>query len=170
MTVTASSDGDTAQSTATDSFTLTVKHPCQDPSFSPSQISASPTQQNPVPYLYTEQAARIEVESFVVEPELCPIIYECIEVFGPTSPSALQCDDLTIESSQVLTLKTLDKETYGPGDYEIKIRGSTDTARKIESEVILTLSLVDPCPTATLSGLSSSFDDVLYQLGGEEIL
>ena len=69
-----------------------------------------------------------------------------------------------------MTMKTFDMEKYIPGEYEITIRCSAGITNKVEAEVILTLTLMDPCPTSQLSNLlETPFEDVIYILGAEEV-
>ena len=61
-------------------------------------------------------------------------------------------------------------EKYTPGTYEITIQGSAGLINKVQTELILTLKLMDPCPTAILSNSieSNPFQDVKYLLGAVE--
>ena len=59
---------------------------------------------------------------------------------------------------------------YSPGNYMVTIRGTVGSQTTITTEVDLELSLVNPCPKASLSNLSPSpFEDVTYVVGKEEI-
>ena len=97
FTVSAVTGGIITQVKSSSTFDLLVKHPCLDANFTPNNLSVSPNQRNPDPYFYTDQGAFIQIESFIADPALCPVQYECIDVSGPSI--ALTCDSFSFASS-----------------------------------------------------------------------
>ena len=75
FTINAVTGGTVSQQTATATFNLKAKHPCQDTDFKPYNLAVSPNQRNPSPYFYSEQGMFIQIESFVADPPLCPVSY-----------------------------------------------------------------------------------------------
>ena len=59
---------------------------------------------------------------------------------------------------------------YAPSNYTVTLRGISGSVTPISAEFTVTIELVNPCPTATLSNLlQTPFDDTSYTLGDAEV-
>ena len=55
---------------------------------------------------------------------------------------------------------------YSPGEYEITLRGTTGTNYPVSTEGLLILTLINPCPFASITSLvETPFNDKIYLLG-----
>ena len=62
-------------------------------------------------------------------------------------------------------------EKYPPGVYEFTIRGTVGEDVPVSIDFIFTLTLLDPCPLATLTNLQEfPFVDMRYTIGRDPIL
>ena len=110
--------------------------------------------------------------AFINDPPVCEITYECITVVSLNeTESAISCDDQNVvvyfsTLTGRLILRTYDMAKYSPGVYQFTIRGTSGTVALISTEVVFTMTLVDPCPTTSLSNIQvRPFIDMRYILG-----
>lgn len=100
--------------------------------------------------------------------------YHCISVddaLGTTSELCDAASEHLVSLDEVtgqLTMQSIDMITYPPGDYSIVIKGLSGTQTPIEVDLVMPLTLVNPCPTASLKNLQAGpFNSVQYTLGDE---
>ena len=93
------------------------------------------------------------LDQFVVDPDasVCPITYSC-SVSGPNTNI---CDTSAADGAAIFdtttggyTFETLDLVTYPEGDYVFTITGKVGLK---EVSSTFTMTVVDPCPTTTLT-------------------
>ena len=69
------------------------------------------------------------MKTFVLDPPVCDITYECVSVAG--NSTSVKCDDPgTVDFNPKtgnLIFTTIDKEKYSPGIYKFTLRGKAGT-------------------------------------------
>lgn len=127
-----------------------------DPCPIPEDLTA-PDQTDPEDYYYTgdSPSAEFTANPWVVEPPVCAIEYSCRTTGSPMTPLVDLCDfndGDTVGNFDAITgnysFKTIDLAKYPPGDYVFEVTGTVGN-RSVSKT--FTLTLVDPCPTATLT-------------------
>jgi hypothetical protein len=74
-------------------------------------------------------------------------------------------DGITFDSATgEYTFSSEDMETYSPGDYKIRITGTVVEGDSISDSIDFVMTLVDPCPTASLTLKQSPFSDAVHYL------
>jgi hypothetical protein len=89
------------------------------------------------------------MKPFVLDPPVCDITYECVSV--SSNNTSVKCNDTGIVNFNPISgnfiFTTFDKETYSPGVYNFTLRGKAGTSFPVQHDVIITITLSDPCPT-----------------------
>ena len=160
-----------------------------DPCAAPDKITAPAAPEFPFLDNYSAAGVRVSPAAFSTEPSVCKVAYECVKltylgdgldndcdgdcVAGASgSPGGDEdCDGIQEirnfdPATGSFTFQTTDIDKYPPGDYEITIRGTTGSGTQIADETVVTLTLVDPCPTAELVNVEPpKFEDIEYLIG-----
>jgi len=134
-----------------DSQTIKIINPCLNP-FS---LNAT-AQTNPPDYYYSSNAypkVQVTLAQYVVDPaaSVCPITYSC-SVSGPRTDICSITDGATVANFNPVTgnydFKSIDMAKYPVGAYKFMITGTVGAKSVAETFV---MTLVDPCPTTTLT-------------------
>ena len=91
---------------------------------------------------------------FEVEPSECLFTVACSVLSGPRSDLCDISDGFTVgqlDMNGVYTFQSNDVGAYPAGDYVFEITGTAGTHGDQTSTQTFTLTLVDPCPTSSLS-------------------
>jgi len=150
--------------------TIKLLNPCLNP-FS----LTSNAQINPANYIYKSVARPTVIFTLVpysVDPDasVCPITYSCA-VAGPRTDICSKADGDTVATFNTATggytFTSYDMANYPPGAYTFTITGTVG-AKSATSTFVMTL--VDPCPTTTLTIHNpASFIDQNYVLRDPKI-
>ena len=133
------------------SQTIKITNPCLDP-FS----LTSTAQTSPADYYYSSASyskVQVTLAQYVVDPaaSVCPISYSC-SVSGPRTDICSISGGATVANFDTVTgnyeFKSIDMANYPAGAYTFTITGTVGAKSVIETFV---MTLVDPCPTTTLS-------------------
>lgn len=90
-----------------------------DPCARPASLT-DPGQIESREYFYTKGGPPFRVDSFIVDPPVCDVSYECI------SASCLT-DAVRFKPDGSLVYETIDLDAYPPGEIEFTIRGTVGT-------------------------------------------
>ena len=138
--------------------TIEIFDPCARPS------SLTDPGQKARKYFYTKGGLSFSVESFVVDPAVCDVTYECIS--ASCQFEAVQQFTKTGD----LVFETTDLIGYPPGEIEFTIRGTVGTLVPISQLTTITITLVNPCNTVTTSSKTQfPIEDMRYELGRPQI-
>ena len=118
------------------------------------------------PYSYTGTTDKVlfTLEPFTVEPPNCVFTFTCSLSSGPIDI----CNVIDGSTSGIFNgatgnyeFQTTDMATYPAGTYELLITGTVGTK---SDYFTLTVVLVDPCPTATITLKPTPISDYEYVL------
>ena len=128
-----------------------------DPCLDHATIAPNP-QNNPPDYLYTgySPAADFALSLFTVFPPICTQTFSCLTQAGSPDICSIPGVSTFDTATGAHQFGTTDIATYVPGVYTLQI---TSTIGSVTSAVTFDLTLVNPCPTATISLNSSPFID-----------
>ena len=92
------------------------------------------------------------LNDFIVEPPVCPFVYTCAMTAGSRMDLCAINDGDTSAVFDQLTgnyeFYSIDKANYLPGQYTFEITGTVGTK---SAKATFVMTLVDPCPTTTLT-------------------
>ena len=104
---------------------LTTTIEILDPCLKPASIT-DPGQISERTYNYSKQGLNFKLNDLVVDPNICPVTYECVSIGD--ADSSITCDSNTVfkldSASGQISVMTSDMARYKPGDYPVVIRGS----------------------------------------------
>jgi len=110
-----------------------------------------------------------KMNPFIANPGICTPVYSCNMVSGPSLDLCAKADGTTQGVFSVITgnyeFYSTDMAKYPPGDYTFEI---TATLGSISKKITFVMTLVDPCPTTTLT-INSPFVPKLYTLRDPQI-
>ena len=96
---------------------------------------------------------------FKVEPEICDVIYTCKMLSGPRKDLCAINEGTTHGVFDTITgdykFYSTNMVDYPVGDYTFEITGTVGTK---SATITFVMTLVDPCPTATLT-INNPFSD-----------
>ncbi len=111
-------------------------------------------QTNPADYYYTAQNPKMlfNLKPFVVSPPICLFTYSCSVTTGSTQDLCAISDGSTHGVFDPITgnyqFYSIDMVKYKPGQYTFEITGTVGTK---SASATFVMTLVDPCPTTTLT-------------------
>ena len=110
-----------------------------------------------------------QMNPFIANPGICTPVYSCNMVLGPRLDLCAKADGTTQGVFSVITgnyeFYSSDMANYPPGDYTFEV---TATLGSISNKITFVMTLVDPCPTTTLT-INSPFVPKLYTLRDPQI-
>ena len=147
---------------------ILFKDPCPDP-----ESVVMTIQTNPAAYLYTAQSPKMQftMTPFVVSPPICSFTYSCSVTAGSRLDLCAIADGSTHGVFDHITgnyqFYSIDMTNYLPGQYTFEITGTVGTK---SASATFVMTLVDPCPTTTLTIIQPDpFADKTYILRAAQI-
>jgi len=136
-----------------DDFELSFVNPCLSEQYA--TLTATTQADNTLTDSYSGTSLTFTHTPFTVVPDICPLTITCKSITGP-STDVLLCTDYELDAEGVLNF-SFDTAVYNageltPGEYTFTYKvstGSSDAA--LNQDFSFTLTLVDPCATATVS-------------------
>ena len=101
---------------------------------------------------------------FVVTPTLCPIVYSCAMTSGPRTDLCSVSPGTFTSSTGDYSFASYDVPNYPEGAYVFQITGTTGTNSDVTDSTTFTLTMTNPCPTASLTLSPTPFTDETYTL------
>ena len=139
----------------------------QDPCPDPESVMMT-LQTSPAAYYYTAQTPKMQftMTPFVVSPPICSFTYTCSVTAGSRLDLCAIADGSTHGVFDPITgnyqFYSIDMAKYLPGQYTFEITGTVGTKSAFATFV---MTLVDPCPTTTLTIIQPDpFADKTYIL------
>lgn len=145
-------------------------YPCKDPFSFSASVQSNTQQTNSY-----DATSSWTLTPFNVSPYLCEIKYRCVNVYRTDGAGhGMGCDDFNFETLEYLVPSnrvfsiTVDSASYfngqyPPGEYKIRIRGTTVAATVPRSDdVEFTLILTDICDPPSSVFAADDINDVTY--------
>jgi len=147
---------------------ILFKDPCPDP-----ESVVMTLQTSPVDYYYTAQTPKMQftLTPFVVSPPICSFTYSCSVTAGTRLDLCAIADGSTHGVFDPISgnyqFYSIDMANYLPGQYTFEITGTVGTK---SASATFVMTLVDPCPTTTLTIIEPDpFADQTYILRAAQI-